>query len=105
MNNNVKLCSYWLFHSVAHLPHSRKETQGGKNIYFNTFSQLYRRVIINAGIRELLLICWALKLLLNARSLLTFEIRDRTYSVYTIERQYLPYILQDQMLFSGAEDL
>ncbi len=35
----------------------------------------------------------------------SFEIRDRTYSVYTMERQYLPHILQDQMLVSGAQDL
>ncbi len=35
----------------------------------------------------------------------TFEIRDRTNSVYTLERQYLPHILQDQMLVSGARDL
>ncbi len=25
--------------------------------------------------------------------------------VYTMERQYLPHILQDQMLVSGAQDL
>ncbi len=51
----------------------------------------------------------ALKLLSNARSLFTFtfafEIRNRMYSVYTMERQYLPHILQDQMLVSGAQDL
>ncbi len=45
----------------------------------------------------------------NARSLFsftfTFEICDRTNSVYTMERQYLPHILQDQMLVSGAQDL
>ncbi len=35
----------------------------------------------------------------------TFEIRDRTFSVYTMERQYLPHIWQDQMLVSGAQDL
>ncbi len=35
----------------------------------------------------------------------TVEIRDRTYSVYTMERQYLSHILQDQMLVSGAQDL
>ncbi len=35
----------------------------------------------------------------------TFDIRDRTYSVYTMERQYLPHILQDQKLISGAQDL
>ncbi len=34
-----------------------------------------------------------------------FEIRDRTNSVYTMERQNLPHILQDQMLVSGAQDL
>ncbi len=34
-----------------------------------------------------------------------FEIRDLTYSVYTLEQQYLPHILQDQMLVSGAQDL
>ncbi len=38
-------------------------------------------------------------------SLSLFEIRDRMYSVYTMERQYLPHILQDQMLVSGAQDL
>ncbi len=34
-----------------------------------------------------------------------FEIHDRTNSVYTMERQYLPHILQDQMFVSGAQDL
>ncbi len=34
-----------------------------------------------------------------------FEIRDRTNSVHTMEQQYLPHILQDQMLVSGAQDL
>ncbi len=34
-----------------------------------------------------------------------FHFRDRTYSVYTMERQYLPHILQDQTLVSGAQDL
>ncbi len=34
----------------------------------------------------------------------TFEIRDHTNSVYTMERQNLPHILQDQMLVS-AQDL
>ncbi len=29
----------------------------------------------------------------------------KKYSVYTMERQYLPHILQDQMLISGAQDL
>ncbi len=48
MNNNVELCSDWLFHSAAHFSslHSRKETQGGKNIFQYFLSQLYRRVII-----------------------------------------------------------
>ncbi len=35
----------------------------------------------------------------------TFEVHDRTYSVYTMERQYLPHILEDRMLVSGAQDL
>ncbi len=36
MNNNVELCSDWLFHSAANFSssHSRKETQG--NIFFNS---------------------------------------------------------------------
>ncbi len=34
-----------------------------------------------------------------------FAIRDRMNSVYTMERQYLPNIVQDQMLVSGAQDL
>ncbi len=112
MNNNVELCSDWLFHSAAHFssPHSRKETQGGKYIFQYFLSQLHHRVIIQyAGIREPLLKCGALKLLSNARSLFTFtftfDIRDRTHSVYTMERQYLPNILQGQMLVSGAQDL
>ncbi len=44
------------------------------------------------GIREPLLICGALKSLLNVRLLFTFtfEIHNHTYSVYTMERQYLP---------------
>ncbi len=49
------------------------------------------------------------KLLSNAQSLFTFtfafKICGRTYSVYTMEWQYLPHILQDQMLVSGAQDL
>ncbi len=36
MNNNVELCSDWLFHSVAS-SHSRKETQGRK-IYISILS-------------------------------------------------------------------
>ncbi len=40
-----------------------------------------------------------IELLLNAWShfnfTFTFEIRDSTYSVYAMERQYLPHILQD----------
>ncbi len=49
----------------------------------------------------------ALKLLSNAQSTFTFtfEIHDRTNSVYTMEQQYLPHILQDQMLVGGAQDL
>ncbi len=48
MNNNVELCSDWLFQSAAHFSssHSRKETQGGKFIFQYFLSQLYRRVII-----------------------------------------------------------
>ncbi len=34
----------------------------------------------------------------------TFEIH-LTYSVCTMDQQYLPHILQDQMLVSGAQDL
>ncbi len=34
-----------------------------------------------------------------------FEICDRTKSVYTMERQYLAHIWQDQMLVSDAQDL
>ncbi len=45
MNNNVELCSDWLFHSAAS-SHSRKETQGGKYIFQYFFAQLYHRVII-----------------------------------------------------------
>ncbi len=37
MNNNVELCSDWLFHSAAHFGRSH-------SLYF--LSQLYRRVII-----------------------------------------------------------
>ncbi len=46
-------------------------------------------------------------MLSNARLHFTFtlEIRDRTNSVYAMERQYLPHILQDQMLVSGVQDL
>ncbi len=59
------------------------------------------------GIRELLLICGEFKWLSNAQSLFsfTFMIWDRKYSVYTMERQHLSRILQDQMLVSGAQDL
>ncbi len=48
-----------------------------------------------------LLICGPLKLLSNARSLfsftLTFEIRDRTYSVYTMESAVLTTHFTDQI--------
>ncbi len=97
--------------SVAH----RKEARGKFIFYINVYkmyiSILSRTVILlgnytvnkNAGIREPLLICWALKLLSNARSHFnfTFEIA-RTL---LIEWQYLPHILRDQMLVSGAQDL
>ncbi len=48
-----------------------------------------------------------MKLLSNAQSRFTFafEIGEHTYSVYTMDLQYLPHILQDQMLVSGAQDL
>ncbi len=50
-----------------------------------------------------------IELLLNARSLFsfTFTFRDSRSHVlcYTMERQYLPHILQDQMFVSGAQDL
>ncbi len=96
---------------VLRNPKGIKYEMEGKYIFQYFLSQLYHWVIIQyitAGIRETLL-CLALKLLLNARLLFsftfTFEIRDRTYSVYITERQYLPHILQDQMFVSGSEDL
>ncbi len=52
-----------------------------------------------------------IELLSNARSTFTFtfpfafETRVRMNYVYTMERQYLPCILQDQMLVGGAQDL
>ncbi len=48
MNNNVELCSDWLFHSAAHFSssHSRKEAQGGKYIFQYFLSRLYRWVIL-----------------------------------------------------------
>ncbi len=85
-------------------PKGNKYEMGGK-IHISIHSLavislgIYTVVYIIACIREPLL--WlALKLLLNAQTLFsftfTFEIRDRTsYSVYTMERQYLPHILQD----------
>ncbi len=109
MNNNVELCSDWLFHSAAHFSSSQEGNTG--KIYISILCAVISlgnyTVKKNAGIREPLIICWALKLLSNARSrfTFTFEIRDRTNSVYTMERQYLPHILQDQMLVSGAQDL
>ncbi len=47
MNNNVELCSDWLFQSAAHFSssHSRKQTQG-KYIFQYFLSQLYHLVII-----------------------------------------------------------
>ncbi len=47
MNNNVELCSDWLFYSAAHFSssHSRKETMG-KYIFKYFISQLYCWVII-----------------------------------------------------------
>ncbi len=35
----------------------------------------------------------------------TFKIHNCTYSVYIMEWQYLPHVLQDQMLVTGAQDL
>ncbi len=124
---NVELCSDWLFHSAAQcctllwLAVSQCGLMLSSALigcftvrlnvgYLNTFSRSYIIGLlgnIHAGIREPLLKCWALKLLSNARLLyrFTFEIRDRTNSVYTMEKQYLPHIWQDQMLVSGAQDL
>ncbi len=57
---------------------------GGKNIFQYFLSQLCHWVIIlyiYCGHQEPLLICGALKSLLNAHSFFTFKIRDHTYSV------------------------
>ncbi len=87
--------------SVAH----RKETQGGKYIFQYFLSQLYSRVII------LYIKCGHQGATINMRGTETafkcmivfyFHFCDRTNSVYTMERQYLPHILQDQTLVSGA---
>ncbi len=126
INNNVELCSDWLFQSAAQcwallwlavsqcgsfqlISHTAGRKHREENIYFNTFS---RQVIIlyikwKCGHQGAAIICGALKLLSNARSLFTFtfKIHDRMNSVYTMERQYLPHILQDQMLVSGVQDL
>ncbi len=78
MNNNAELCSDWLFHSAAHFSSSH-----------SYISILSLAVIASGNYNVPLLICRALKLLSNARSLftVTFEIRDRTNLVYTMEWQ------------------
>ncbi len=43
MNNNVELCSDWLFHSVAHLSSSQQEGNG--KIYISILS----RAVISLG--------------------------------------------------------
>ncbi len=109
MNNNVELCCDWLFYSAARFI-SSQEWKKGRKIYISILSH----TVISLGnytVNKMrasgpLLIYRALKLLSNGRLLtFTFEIRDRTYSVYTTERQYLSHILQDQMLVSGAQGL
>ncbi len=85
MNNNVELCSDWLFHSAAS-SHSRKETQGGKYIFQYFFAQLYHRVIIlyiKYGHQGAAINMRGTETAFNARSLFTFtfEIHDRTNSV------------------------
>ncbi len=84
----------------------------GKYIFQYFLAQLYRWVII------LYIKCGCQGAAVNMQGIETafrctiafyfhfhFEIRDHTNSVYTVERQYLPHILQDQMLVSGAQDL
>ncbi len=107
MNNNVELCSDWLFHSADNFSSSQEGNTG--KIYISIFSCAVMlsgnyTVNKNVGTREPLLICWALKLLSNAQShfTFTFEIHNCTNSVYSMEWQYLPHILQDQMLCSGS---
>ncbi len=105
---NVELCSDWLISvRLISVADSKKETQGGKYIFQYFLSQLYRLVII------LYIKCGHQGAAINMRGIETasysftfaFEIHDRTYSIYTMERRYLPHILQDQMLVSGAQDL
>ncbi len=52
MNNNVELCSDWLFHSAAHFSssHSRKETQG-------KYISILSRAIISLG-NYTVIKCW-----------------------------------------------
>ncbi len=106
MNNNVELCSDWLFTvQLISLTH-RKETQG--KYIFPYFSRSY--IVSNYTVNKMR----ASGAAINMRGTETafkctivfyFHFRDRTNSVYTMERQYLPHILQDQTLVSGAQDL
>ncbi len=106
----VELCSDWLFHSAGHFSssHSRKETQG-KYTFQYFLAQLYSWVII------LDIKCWHQGAAINMRGMETafecmitfhFHFRDsRSHELCKLQRQYLPHILQDQMLVSGAQDL
>ncbi len=60
---------------------------GNSTVYKITVAPLHEGAAIMPGI----------ELILNARSLFsfTFDILVRTYSVYTMERQYFTHILQD----------
>ncbi len=88
--------------SFAH----RKETQV-KYIFQYFLAQLYRRVIIlyiKCGHQGAAINMLAIETAFKCTIDFYFHFWDRTNSVYTMERQYLPYILQDQMLVSGALD-
>ncbi len=108
---NVELCSDWLFHSAAHFS-SSQEGNTGKYILQYFLSQLYSRVII------LYIKCRHQGVVINMRGTETafkcaiafyfhFRFRDSWSHVLCLYYggQYLPHILQDQMLVSGARDL
>ncbi len=122
MNNNVELCSDWLFHSAAqcwallslavsqcaHFSSSQEGNTG--KIYISILS----RAVISLGnytVNKM----WAQGAAINMLGTetafectiaftFTFKICDRTNSVYTMEAVLTTH-LQDQMLVSGAQDL
>ncbi len=86
----IRCFTAW-FISLAHM----KETQGEKYIFQYFLSQLYRWVIIlyiKCGHQGAAINMWVTETTFKNMIDFYFHFRDRTNSVYTMEKQYLPHI-------------